>query len=101
MQCLAAQGVIVIYTQLTPKGINLFYNLGISLYSAAVGIAATRNNKARLMKAGQAQTFGILAEKVMCLGFDGAAQLYRECHQVDFASMGHTPLRPVCNRKRY
>ena len=43
---------------------NLFYNLGISLYSAAVGIAATRNNKARLMKAGQAQTFGILAEKV-------------------------------------
>ena len=27
----------------------------------------------------------------MCLGFDGAAQLYRECHQVDFASMGHTP----------
>ena len=43
---------------------NLFYNLGISLYSAAVWIAATRNNKARLMKAGQAQTFGILAEKV-------------------------------------
>ena len=64
MQCLAAQGVVVIYTQLTPKGMNLFYNLGISLYSAAVGIAATRNNKARLMKAGQAQTFGILAEKV-------------------------------------
>ena len=55
MQCLAAQGVVVIYTQLTPKGMNLFYNLGISLYSAAVGIAATRNNKARLMKAGQAQ----------------------------------------------
>ena len=70
---------------------NLFYNLGFSLFSAAVGIAATLNNKSRLMKAGQAQTFGILAEKVMCLGFDGAAQLYREYHQVDFASMGHTP----------
>ncbi len=38
-----------------------------------------------------ASIVGILAEKVMCLGFDGAAQLYRECHQVDFASMGHTP----------
>lgn len=38
-----------------------------------------------------ASIIGILAEKVMCLGFDGAAQLYRECHQVDFASMGHTP----------
>ncbi len=37
-----------------------------------------------------ASIVGILAEKVMCLGFDGAAQLYRECHQVDFASMGHT-----------
>lgn len=48
-----------------------------------------------------ASIVGILAEKVMCLGFDGAAQLYRECHQVDFASMGHTPLRPVCNRERY
>lgn len=48
-----------------------------------------------------ASIVGILAEKVMCLGFDGAAQLYRECHQVDFASMGHAPLRPVCNRERY
>lgn len=48
-----------------------------------------------------ASIVGILAEKVMCLGFDGAAQLYRECHQVDFVSMGHTPLRPVCNRERY
>lgn len=48
-----------------------------------------------------ASIVGILAEKVMCLGFDGAAQLYRECHQVDFASMGHTPLRPICNRERY
>lgn len=38
-----------------------------------------------------ASIVGILAEKVMCLGFDGAAQLYREYHQVDFASMGHTP----------
>lgn len=38
-----------------------------------------------------ASIVGILAEKVMCLGFDGAAQLYRECHQVNFASMGHTP----------
>lgn len=38
-----------------------------------------------------ASIVGILAEKVMCLGFDGAAQLYRECHQVDFASMGHAP----------
>ena len=43
---------------------NLFYNLGISLYSAAVGIAATRTTKTRLMKAGQAQPFGIHAEKV-------------------------------------
>lgn len=38
-----------------------------------------------------ASIVGILAEKVMCLGFDGATQLYQECHQVDFASMGHAP----------
>ena len=43
---------------------NPLYNLGISLYSAAVGIAALKNEKARLMKAGQAQTFDILREKV-------------------------------------
>lgn len=43
---------------------NPLYNFGISLYSAAVGIAALRQGKARLMKAGQARTFGILAEKV-------------------------------------
>ena len=51
---------------------NIIYNLGISLYSLGVRIASVRNKKARLMREGQAQTFGILdrqvekAEKYVC-----------------------------------
>lgn len=33
---------------------------------------------------------GILAEKIMCLGFDGARDLYTCAHQVDFARLGHS-----------
>lgn len=43
---------------------NPLYNLGISLYSAGVAIAALNNKKARLLKDGQARTFATLAEKV-------------------------------------
>ena len=32
---------------------------------------------------------GILAEKIMCLGFDGARDLYTRACQVDFARLGH------------
>lgn len=32
---------------------------------------------------------GILAEKLMCLGFDGALKLYTASHQVDFARFSH------------
>ena len=32
---------------------------------------------------------GILAEKLMCLGFDGALKLYTAAQQVDFARFGH------------
>ena len=32
---------------------------------------------------------GILAEKLMCLGFDGALKLYTAARQVDFARFGH------------
>ena len=40
------------------------YNFAISLYSAAVSLAATHNTKARLMKEGQKRTMDVLAEKV-------------------------------------
>lgn len=43
---------------------NIIYNLGISLYSLGVRIASVRNKKARLMREGQAQTFGILDRQV-------------------------------------
>ena len=43
---------------------NIIYNLGISLYSFGVRIASVRNKKARLMREGQAQTFGILDRQV-------------------------------------
>ncbi len=43
---------------------NPLYNLGISLYSAGVAVAALNNKKARLLKDGQARTFATLAEKV-------------------------------------
>ena len=33
---------------------------------------------------------GILAEKIMCLGFDGARELYTRTHQVDFTRLGHS-----------
>ena len=35
-----------------------------------------------------ASIMGILAEKVMCLGFDGARRLYTDANQIDFAAMG-------------
>ena len=43
---------------------NALYNLGISLYSLAVKVAALRNRKARLMAEGQAQTFARLAAEI-------------------------------------
>lgn len=43
---------------------NALYNLGISLYSLAVKVAALRNRKARLMADGQAQTFARLAAEI-------------------------------------
>lgn len=36
-----------------------------------------------------ASILGIIAEKVMALGFDGALRLYQSKHQVDFARLGH------------
>lgn len=35
-----------------------------------------------------ASIMGILAEKVMCLGFDGARRLYTDANQIDFAALG-------------
>ena len=35
-----------------------------------------------------ASIMGILAEKVMCLGFEGARRLYTDANQIDFAAMG-------------
>ena len=35
-----------------------------------------------------ASIMGILAEKVMCLGFDSAHRLYTDANQIDFAAMG-------------
>ena len=35
-----------------------------------------------------ASIMGILAEKVMCLGFDSARRLYTDANQIDFAAMG-------------
>ena len=39
-----------------------------------------------------ASILGILAEKLMCLGFDSATALYRNPNQVDFALLGHEPI---------
>lgn len=36
-----------------------------------------------------ASIIGIIAEKLMCLGFDGALRLYTASRQVDFARFGH------------
>lgn len=43
---------------------NFIYDTAISLYSAGVRIASCRNRKAKLMLAGQAQTFGILEKQI-------------------------------------
>lgn len=43
----------------------------------------------RLSDKTHASVLAILAEKVMCLAFDSATELYRMPRQVDFARMGH------------
>ncbi len=43
---------------------NPLYNLAIRLYSMAVKLASLRNNKAKLMIAGQSETFDTLARNI-------------------------------------
>lgn len=56
-------------------------SLACTLYQRYAGVIESERTHASIL--------GVLAEKLMCLGFDGALRLYTEERQVDFASFGH------------